>query len=51
MSGSASTFSDAYKKRLAIWWEAQARVYSTSSNGWMQWPWRTEDGAGEECVA
>ena len=39
-TGSASTFSDAYKSFLRQYWEAQTITYE-KGEGWMQWTWKT----------
>ena len=48
MSGDASAFSDDYKVFLRKFWEAQADSYESGGLGWIQWAWKTEEGAGEE---
>ncbi|THH03835.1 hypothetical protein EW145_g5968 [Phellinidium pouzarii] len=47
MSRSASTFSSSYKTFLRRFWEAQTIAYE-AGQGWIQWTWKTEAGAGEE---
>lgn len=47
LTGSATTFSDDYKKFLRRFWEAQTITYEKSA-GWVHWLWKTEEGAGEE---
>ena len=47
-TGSAAYFSDDYKTALGKFWEAQTLAYdSEASYGWIQWPWKTEQGTGE----
>lgn len=46
-SGSAATFSSSYKTFLRKFWEAQTISYE-GGQGWIQWTWKTEEGAGEE---
>ena len=41
-SGSASTFSDDYKKFLRQYWEAQTSTYEKGGKGWVQWTWKAE---------
>lgn len=40
-SGSASTFSTAYKQSLRRFWEAQVTTYEKAS-GWVYWTWKSE---------
>ncbi|KAL5494766.1 hypothetical protein ACEPAI_228 [Sanghuangporus weigelae] len=47
LTGSAETFSDEYKAFMRRFWEAQTTSYETGI-GWVQWLWKTEEGAGEE---
>ena len=42
MTGSASTFSDAYKTFLGQFWAAQTYAFETGAQGWLQWTWKTE---------
>jgi glucan 1,3-beta-glucosidase len=43
VSGSACTFSAAYKTFLRMYWEAQVITYESSANGWVQWTWKAEN--------
>ncbi|KAI0726897.1 glycoside hydrolase family 5 protein [Fomitopsis betulina] len=42
VTGSASTFSDAYKTFLGQFWEAQTIAFERGAQGWIQWAWKTE---------
>ncbi|TDL20938.1 exo-beta-1,3-glucanase [Rickenella mellea] len=46
-SGAASSFSSSYKTFLRQYWEAQTITYE-KGEGWIQWTWKTQAGAGEE---
>ncbi|KAG6865772.1 hypothetical protein C0991_011969 [Blastosporella zonata] len=41
LTGSASTFSTAYKTFLRQYWEAQTSTFE-QGQGWIQWAWKTE---------
>ncbi|THH06679.1 hypothetical protein EW145_g3919 [Phellinidium pouzarii] len=47
LSGFASTFNSTYLTFLRQYWEAQTLAYE-AGQGWIQWTWKTEAGAGEE---
>lgn len=42
LTGSASTFSSAYKTFLRQYWEAQVISYE-KGDGWIQWAWKAEN--------
>ena len=42
LTGSASTFSSAYKTFLRQYWEAQVISYEAATDGWIMWAWKTE---------
>jgi glucan 1,3-beta-glucosidase len=42
MTGSASIFSDDYKKFMRKYWEAQVNV-AERVNGWVYWTWKAEN--------
>jgi len=42
LTGSASTFSAAYKTFLRQFWEAQVISYEAAADGWVMWAWKTE---------
>ncbi|KAG9314106.1 glycoside hydrolase family 5 protein [Chiua virens] len=42
LTGSGSTFSSSYKTFLRQSWEAQVISYEATTDGWLQWTWKTE---------
>ncbi|KAG6877963.1 hypothetical protein C0992_008910 [Termitomyces sp. T32_za158] len=42
LTGDAADFSDAYKRFLFEYWEAQASTYEHATLGWIAWTWKTE---------
>ncbi|KAI0059440.1 glycoside hydrolase family 5 protein [Artomyces pyxidatus] len=42
-TGSASSFSSAYKTFLRQMWEAQVISFETAASGWIQWTWKAEN--------